>query len=223
MDAQLAGLSLLKGLARHSIRALCPYIGCDIKGLMLTVIGIASGVVTLLVFLTGRPSVFHFLPIRYHLKELLPSPYVRWKFIVKENTLFLRHKSLEVAVLPHLNGLKDYRIFSSTNNSKFLILYKYSFEKRFVNLLVINSDGSNREEHRYPSGIVDARWFSPDAYLIYLETASEYDHENKYPYFWTYFNPETLGLYTGWDRRIRDGNYLVQLNAENEIIGISNY
>jgi hypothetical protein len=189
---------------------------------MLTFIGITSGVVTLLVFLTGRPSIFHFLPIRRHTFGV-PTPYVRWKFIVKRNTLFLRHQSLEIAVLPHLHLVKGYRIFSSRNRSKFLIVYKYTFHKRFEYLLVVNHDGSHRKQHHYPSGIVDARWLDSDSYLIYLEPASDYDSMNQYPYFWNSLNSHPIISFAELERRIVEGNYVVKLSAENEIIAVSNY
>ena len=108
--------------------------------MILTIIGIVSGLVTLLVFLTGKPSILHFLPLQRHqLKELLPSPNVKWKFIVKQKTLFFRGEALEVAMLAHLNFLYDYRILSSSDNSKFLIAYGQNWEISLVQLLSLIS------------------------------------------------------------------------------------
>jgi hypothetical protein len=191
--------------------------------MILTFVGIASGVLTILVFLTGKPSIFHFLPIRrLQLKELFPSPYIRWRFISKDNALFLRYKSLEIAMLPDIGNMKDYRILGSSDNSKFLIIYKWIFEDNFTNIIITNFDGSNRKEHHYPSGIINAQWFNQDTYLIFLDTVSKYDYENKYPSMWKHLDATSLGLYS-WDWRIKVGNYLIQLDAENEISRVLNY
>jgi hypothetical protein len=72
------------------------------------------------------PSKLHRCPSWYSRRKI-------GKFIVKQNTLFLQHRSLEIAVLPHLNRFKDYRIFSSSDKSKFLIIYKYSYEESSIN------------------------------------------------------------------------------------------
>ena len=190
---------------------------------VIAIIGFLSGIVSLLVFLTGKPSIYHFLPLqKQHLKEL-PSPFDKWRFVVKENILFLRYESLEIAVLAHLDKLKDYRILLSADSSKFLIAYKHNYEDQFKNIVIANSDGSKRKEHRYPSGIVDVRWFNTNTYLIFLDTnglLAKYD--DKYPHIWRHLDSNSVGSYS-WDTYITVGNYLVQLSDDNKISGVRVY
>jgi hypothetical protein len=193
----------------------------------ITLVGFASGVVTPLVFLTGRPSIIHFLPVsRTSLEKFLPSPATKWKFVVNGGTLYLRNGSQEIPVLPELPRVKDYRIRVSPTKSRYLVIYRRDFNERYETLLVVNANGSGLETHKYPSGLVDALWITESDYLVYLKP--DYSRrailgENAaYPMCWRHLKPESVGTLL-WDLAIESANYLVQLNAANEIVGVRRY
>lgn|GEM_PF-4787365 len=193
---------------------------------VVSLFGIAGGVVTILVFLTGKPSIAHFLPVRLtrltRLTRVLPLPATRWKFLVKENTLYLRSGPGPVPVLPELGSVKDYRVLASPRRSRFLVIYRRWHKERFDRLLLVNSDGTKLEEHEYPSGAIDALWISENSYAIYLMP----DHFGEflmsdgigYPHSW-----RNLGGDQQWEGIIVPSNYLVQVNGQNRISKVSRY
>ncbi len=193
-----------------------------------TFLGIASGAVTLLVFATGRPSILHFLPIQggaFH--KFIPSPAARWKFLVKDSTLYLRAGSREIPVLPELESVEDYRIRVSPGRSRYLIICREKYSKVFESLLVINADGTKLRSHRYPSGVVDGLWIAQNEYLVFLRppriTDERYSNTtSQYPYEWHRLDPKAVGEYS-WDITIKQGNYLVTVDEGNEIAAVSRY
>jgi hypothetical protein len=184
------------------------------------VIGFISGVVSLVVFVTGKPSLGHFFPLGPSARMSLPSPFVRWRFRVHDGTLFLlTGAGTEVALLPELQYVGDYRIFVSNGRKKVLVVY-HGAGGIFSQLLVANSDGSSRQVHEFPGAtIVDARWFSADTYLVFAHWGGLFDY---YPKEWSAAGQPAIEEHI-YNARIKDGNFLVTLDERNQVTKLQRY
>jgi hypothetical protein len=185
--------------------------------MIVAILGVLSSVLSFVVFLTGKPSIHHFLPILPTSERRIPSPFVKWRFIVRDNTLLLRTGSLEVALLHQYGELGEYRIFVSAGRKKVMVVYNAS-SGRFGEMVVANFDGSHRQVHQFPyTIIVDARWFDDDTYLVFLLEGY------PYPKQWQVVDAGMMGEKHWYGATTREGNYLVTLDETNEVVGLRRY
>jgi hypothetical protein len=87
-----------------------------------------------------------------------------------------------------------------------------------------NFDGSHRRHHYFVSGIIiDARWFDTDRYLVFLQGDVQTTYPYDYPGDWYAASSSGIGERNWSEASIRDGNFLVTLDEQNQVTDVRRY
>lgn len=189
------------------------------------VVGLVSGAIEILVFVTGQPSFRHFKPLENdHGESVTGTFWVKRRFFLRNDTVFIRGRQGDVPLLPQLSRVNDYRIFVSPSRKRLIVVYGYKHESaRFKRLIVANFDGSCSKKHDYRGGIiVDVRWHDDESYRVFLDNDPGTSPQG-YPDVWHKVRPERIGK-SAWDDGPIDGrNYRVWLSRENDVIDLRKF
>lgn len=174
----------------------------------LGIIGLISGLISIIVFLTGKPSIYHFLPLKdITIISFIDPINIKWKFIVIDNQLYLRSNDIEIPLAINTKKYKDYKILQSKDNKKYVII-----SKKNETLFILDSDGKNRKIHNFHN-FIDVKWVDSQSFIIALQ-GSPFSNE-----------VHSKSVFIKEEELIRDasGIFLVRINNDNSISTIKPY
>lgn len=175
---------------------------------LFSIIGLISGFLTIVIFFTGKPSIYHFLPVKdINIFSFISPLSIRWKFIVKNHELYIRYKDSEIPLAVNTKEYLDYRIIKSKASLKFIIV-----SKKKNSFFIINNDGRNRH-HYHIRNVVDMKWQNDKSFIIALSNSLSCS------------SLEEKSVFLKQDKIPTNcsGVFLVDLNSDNSISKVTKY